>query len=262
MPTSTSFYTIQPGTHYYLLVLNGLRFWENHPFTVASATNSAAVSSKGLDDEEPLLPQQYVNLDDTDPKAGPSMTFLIRPYDSFTRRLKERAEEHWPSPAPLRLVVEGPYGHTRGLHLFDHVVFIMGGSGIVVATSYLKRLVSSHPRPKSIEIHWAVREGAFAKGVLEDDCASILEQAGHVSVDVYFTSGAEEASLPQAATPHSGRLDARTVVAATAGKAGRESVAVVACGPAVMADQARRAVVERMGVAEGRMEYFEESFQW
>lgn len=41
IPISSSLYTIEPGTFYYLMVLNKWNFWESHPFTVASVSELA-----------------------------------------------------------------------------------------------------------------------------------------------------------------------------------------------------------------------------
>lgn len=40
------------------------------------------------------------------------------------------------------------------------------------------------------------------------------------------------------------------------------SLAVVACGPGMMADESRKAVVNMLGRGYGNVEYFEESFNW
>lgn len=59
-----------------------------------------------------------------------------------------------------------------------------------------------------------------------------------------------------------GRPAVREVVEEVAGEAGQERLAVVACGPARMADEARKACVEMLGRGYRGVEYFEESFKW
>ena len=59
-----------------------------------------------------------------------------------------------------------------------------------------------------------------------------------------------------------GRPDVRESVRKMAGDAGKGRIAVVACGPARMADQARAACVEVLGGGFDGVEYFEESFKW
>ena len=63
---------------------------------------------------------------------APSITFLIRPYNGFTSRLKALAKTN----SSLRDLVEGPYGMTHSLDAFDDVLFIVGGSGIAALLAY------------------------------------------------------------------------------------------------------------------------------
>lgn len=59
------------------------------------------------------------------------------------------------------------------------------------------------------------------------------------------------------------RPDIETAIADAAAEAGtRSRLAVVACGPAAMADDARRACVHALSRGHRGVEYFEESFKW
>lgn len=221
-------------------------------------------AAKTLDEqEEPLLASPSMeDLQDTDDRG--EMTFLIRPYDSFTLRLKEQAEAEWPRAANLRVLVDGPYGHTRPFHLFDRTVFVVGGSGIVVALSYLRSLAATQ---REVEIHWAVREPGFADEVLRRDCGDLLG-SDCLTVKVYITSSTSvprregEVDFPNGVEMRRGRLNAGEVVHGAKARTGAGSLAVVACGPARVADDTRQAVVRVLGVEKGWVEYFEESFQW
>lgn len=191
------------------------------------------------------------------------MTFLIRPYDGFTSRLRDAASAEWPKNVPQRVLVDGPYGHTQPLHLFDNVVFVVGGSGIVVPLSYLQVLTGS-TAPRSVRIHWAVREPAFALDVLKTDIADALGST-NLSIDIHLTTHTPQDELsdwPSQVTLHRGRIDASSVVRHSSEKASSESLAVVACGPAQMADDARKTAASLLRNGVMRIEYFEESFQW
>ena len=59
-----------------------------------------------------------------------------------------------------------------------------------------------------------------------------------------------------------GRPNVSLSVEEAAEDAGRCSLAVVACGPARMADEARRASVSMLARGHRGVEYFEESFKW
>lgn len=200
------------------------------------------------------------------------MTFLIRPYDSFTSRLREAISTSttWPAPASLRVLVEGPYGHTQPLDSFERALFLVGGSGIVVPLAYLEKLLVESKCTKSVHIVWAVRELAFAEDVLRRDLGS-LATADKLSMDICVThnDGATDldglADLPKTARLRYGRPYVRECVEEEVKASGEDgSLAVVACGPARMADDARSAVVDALGWegSTSRIAYFEESFKW
>ncbi|KAK2042671.1 ferric reductase like transmembrane component [Colletotrichum somersetense] len=276
VPYSSSFYEPKPGTYYYLHVLSDKCFWESHPFTMARTTTNPSAGRKSSCEQTPLLvageqdqePASEVALQ---PRRGePSMTFLIRPYDSFTSRLREDVAAAWPRPARLRVLVEGPYGHTQPFCQFDDLLFIVGGSGVVVPLAHLAELTRDGSRARSVKIVWAVRELSFAADVLKHDFEDAFE-SGKLSVDVYLTqhglaSGAAADARPddwpeQVRLLH-GRPEVREEVQEPATGAGKASLAVVACGSSVMADDARRSVVEMLDRGWSRVEYFQESFNW
>lgn len=200
-----------------------------------------------------------------DPTEAPSMMFLIRPYDSFTSRLKDTAAAPWPTPASLRVLVEGPYGHTQPFADFENVLFIVGGSGIAVPLAYLHTLISSS-RTRSIQIVWAAREIALAEDVLNEDIGDLIESK-KLSLTICIThqeTPGDDAlsSFPKAINVQYRRPNVSGAVEDAAKAAGTQSLAVVACGPARMADDARRAVVNQLSEKTPRVEYFEESFKW
>lgn len=269
VPVSSSMYRVRPGTFFYLTMLNDSNFWESHPFTVASTSNSNQEGDGVTHETAPLLERlQSTPLDvrgTTSHETSEFMTFLIRPYDSFTSRLRDVAEAHWPKPASVRMAVDGSYGNTLPLHLFSHAVFVVGGSGIVVPLSYAHQLTASSPRPCSIHIHWAVRQPALAVEIIQRDFKKALE-CGSLQLNVYLTGNDGDATRTD--DIHSDvkwfrlRIDAAASVKEAVGEAADGSLAVVACGPARMADDTRRATVEEMRSSTNRIDYFEESFQW
>ncbi|KAH6665316.1 ferric-chelate reductase [Plectosphaerella plurivora] len=266
VPHTTSFYQPEPGSFYYLHVLSDRRFWESHPFTMAYSTGHRRRPSKDSTEDTPLMQEDDAISLAHDAGETPSMTFLVRPYDGFTGRLKDAAASSWPAPAPLRVLVEGPYGHTQPFDAFENVLFVVGGSGIAVPLAYLSALVSSG-RTRTVRIVWAVREVAFAEDVLTRD-VGVLADSTKVSLRVFVTHrdlpGGDvlRRSFPDAASVAHHRPDVSGEVAEAVRSAGKQSLAVVACGPARMADDARRAVVEAQADATPRIEYFEESFTW
>lgn len=232
-------------------------------------TDEGQQGSKLLGEQVPLL-DGTVAEQSSDPADSQNilsdsrtMTFLIRPYDGFTSRLRDAASAVWPKNVPQRVLIDGPYGHTRPLHLFDNVTFIVGGSGIVVPLSYLQRLTGP-TAPRSVKIHWAVREPAFALDVLQTDIADALGST-NLSVEIHLTTHTPQDELnewPSQVTLRRGRIDASDVVRKRSEEVVGESLAIIACGPAQMADDARKTVADLLRNGVMKVEYFEESFQW
>ncbi|KAL5604380.1 hypothetical protein BROUX41_002352 [Berkeleyomyces rouxiae] len=258
VPIASSLYQPQAGTFYYIYVLNSRYFWQSHPFTVATISSSTAATTTASplpdDSSTPLLGHVAA------PKPA-EMTFLIRPYAGFTNRLKAIAQH---GPATLRVLIEGPYGHTAPLATFNTCLFLVGGSGIAAPLSHLRRLVAAQ---RAVRIVWAVRESALVTEVLACDFAGLLCAIGNnrsaISLDIYVTSDeARDVIAPQGIRVLAGRPEVRCEVEAAAAQTGAGRLAVLACGPAVMADDARAAVVEAVARGYTQTEYFEEAFNW
>ncbi|CAG9992949.1 unnamed protein product [Clonostachys byssicola] len=268
VPMSSSLYSIEPGTFYYLMVLNKWNFWESHPFTVASVSREARCDAVSLNEQSPLLNYSSTTSEEVRCWSGKSeqeMTFLIRPYDSFTLRLKEYADAQRPKPATVRVAIDGPYGKPLHLEQFGKVIFIVGGSGIAVPLSYLDRLTRSPSRPKLIHIHWAVRQCALAVDVLGHELSSSFN-SGQVKINIYVTSvdsrRTEDEGICRLAEWKFKRLNVEEAIDGALNDGQEGSLAVVTSGPARMADESRYAVAARMVRSSPHIEYFEESFQW
>jgi ferredoxin-NADP reductase len=159
------------------------------------------------------------------------------------------------------------------LHKYSNVLFIIGGAGIAIPLSYLNLLLSSSSKAESIKMIWAVREESFLQETMSIDFRGLLSDE-RLSLEAYVT-GYETASVHdleeiadmgehiEGVRIHKGRPNVRQEIVNFAEEAGKGGdVAVTACGPARIADDARASVVEMLGNGYGRMEYFEESFNW
>jgi predicted ferric reductase len=253
----------QPGTYYYIHVLDDPLFaHQNHPFTLAytSADTSPSPSTHRPQPQRSSSTESSTLLT---PWSTPNstLTFLIRPYAGFTSRLHSHALLH---PTTLHILIDGPYGTSLPLHLHANILFIVGGTGIAVPLSHLARLLSPASHVQRVTIVWALREHAFLASVLQDFAGLLGDD--RVSVEVHVTQEREvvDAALDEdvkSVRVMARRPDVRDAVREAVINAwGR--VAVVACGPAGMADQARKASVEMLAEGWRDVEYFEESFKW
>ncbi|KAI1011752.1 hypothetical protein LB503_004855 [Fusarium chuoi] len=266
--TCSSLYSIEPGTFYYVMVLNRRNFWESHPFTVATISGSRHFDADTLEEDSPLLINgSSGELRPASKKSHREISFLIRPYDSFTSRLREYAEEERPKPATVRVAIDGPYGKTLPLERFSKVLFIVGGSGIAVPLSYLQRLMASSNKTVRIEVHWAVRQSAFAFDVLNYELSDMRGNDG-VELNIYLTGSDVDGRTTCDETTYrlvkwrSQRLNVEQIIDGVLKDGDKESIAVVTSGPSRMADESRRVVTARTVPYLPRIEYFEESFQW
>lgn len=274
VPTGSALYKPQAGNFFFLSILDDSNSWESHPFTVASISDQMPQKTEVSEESLPLLgspvassetQSQYTTLE----ARKEHMTFLIRPYDGFTMRLRDMLTDQEANPKPLRILVDGPYGHTQRLHEYHRVIFIAGGSGVVVALSYLTSLCKQLETPTKIDLYWAVRESAFAKDVLSSYMLSTEVKAaidtGRLSLQLYMSSQLESLatdSLPNQVQQHVGRPDINSVIMAAARDTQVGNMAVVACGPAKLADDSRLAVVNALKGGSHHIDYYEESFAW
>lgn len=274
VPIGSALYKPQAGNYFFLSLLDDSNSWESHPFTVASISHEMPQKIEGPEESLPLLgsmmaaPETHSQYTTLEAKKE-HMTFLIRPYDGFTMRLRDMLADEEANVKPLRILVDGPYGHTQRLHEYHRVIFIAGGAGVVVALSYLASLCKKMKTPAKIDLYWAVRESAFVKDILSS-CMLSAEvktaiDTGRLSLQLYMSSQIESfdiGSLPSQVQQHVGRPDIDSVITAAARDTQAGSIAVVACGPAKMADDSRLAVVNALKGGNHHIDYYEESFTW
>ncbi|KAE8828413.1 hypothetical protein PTNB85_07601 [Pyrenophora teres f. teres] len=263
----------KPGTYYYIHVLDNVLYaHQNHPFTLAyvfeDGDGSSTMPLSPLTDRStPFSASSDAGgeldelLTSKTPNASPNLVFLIRPYDGFTSRIKSHCLLH---PTKLQVLIEGPYGHTVPLQNFTNVLFIVGGTGIAVPLSHLASILSSSSHVQRVKIVWAVREHAALVEAFRDFRGLLNDE--RLELEIHVTR--EEAKNDVLGKDMKGvrimthRPDVHTTIEEAARDAGQQRLAVVACGPALMADQARKSSVQMLGRGHRGVEYFEESFKW
>ncbi|KAJ5802399.1 uncharacterized protein N7503_004849 [Penicillium pulvis] len=172
----------RPGSYYYVYGWRSLKFWESHPFTLSGW-----------------------NTVNTTEESYTELIFLISVQNGFTSRLRgqlvrpERSEMGASLAARKAcLFVEGPYGSDFHPWNSETALFVIGGAGITVATSYMQDLVDlvksgKHidQKVKRVKIVWAVKSPAFYQFVYERYMAtweaSFASTDIEVSLDVYLT---------------------------------------------------------------------------
>ncbi|GAB7347554.1 hypothetical protein MBLNU459_g4444t2 [Dothideomycetes sp. NU459] len=293
-----------PGQHYYLYQPMSFRCWENHPFTLGAysvplqlETPKAENDSTKKDIEVNITSAEPNFYNDNRSSTEKNLIFWVRPYDGWTKRLRNQCLKSTSGVIQPKLLLEGPYGHAASLPAYDTVLMFTGGTGVAAAVPYILDHIqrsgsAGKTRTTTMHLHWSARQHAFFKDVSQRELAHALERPDfHASF--YCTDGAAGAG-PSSKTSASastsgeispvenklgsqsassscrgieiqrGRPDVTAVILGAAQEAAASSsrLAVLVCGPAAMADEARAAVSTALRQGVSSIAYFEEAYGW
>jgi predicted ferric reductase len=271
------------GQFYYLYQPTTWQGYENHPFTLGAWSLGHSTS----DETSSSLLQQTSTWHDPDQSESSSkhstrsqtLTFWIRPYDGWTKRLRDECLQSPTLTATPNILLEGPYGHHCPISSSDSVLLIAGGTGIASAVPYILEHMSLSRSGKTNTTHvhllWTARQASFIQEVFARELRS-ASQRDDFSADLFFTrqsEGPKHAEEPlengddetfEMPELQYGRPDMAAAIskAATRAEMTGTKVAVLVCGPPAMADEARLAVHRALKRGCHNVEYFEESFGW
>ena len=222
-----------------------------------------------------------------------TLVFFVRPYSSWTLRLRDECIKSSSHSVDARVMLEGPYGEHSPVHSFENVVFIVGGSGISGALPYMQEYLLStmseqsspdgskqanRTRTKQITLIWATKQSAMVRSICAEELKPFI---GHPAITNHFyaTSRQESpASVEHDNLEKTNSLDTGTPLHISYGRpnikkevlnvidevhaagAAGGRVAILTCGPAAMADEARAAVHMAMKQGKRGVGYFEEAF--
>lgn len=246
-----------------------------------SPTSSVYDQSMTRNQEKGNLPSAEVEVNSEsngslESKSGPTkIHFVIRPYKGLTAHLRNYIMKAGSGTREITAMIEGPYGETAPVFRYNTVIFITGGSGVSAVLPYMQEYLypeSSQSSPsaitKRIRVVWTAREQAFVRDVIDRELSAASSNP-NVKLDLYVTGPSPKPvkddaldldRFPGHVDLHYNRPDVPTIVRQEV----RESVGTVAifvCGPAQLADDARRAAVDMTGQGH-EIGYFEEQFGW
>ncbi|KAK0663644.1 hypothetical protein DIS24_g1058 [Lasiodiplodia hormozganensis] len=292
-----------PGQYYYLYQPFAFKGWENHPFSLGAYSTEQEASSRAQPRIDEASSKEMTTTaaatgvvsssesssslsDRASPDVSNNFVFWVRPYDGWTRRLRDQCLKSTNSESSIEphLLIEGPYGHSKPLHTFDTVVLIAGGTGIAAAAPYIidhqARCSSTNPsyrtRTTRMKLVWAVKQAAFIRDVCSNELTAMLQREDSKCM-LFATSGAagargdgedgvEEGAVGagEGLEIHHGRPDVAAIVAEAAREAMEDGArtAVFVCGPAGMVDETRAAVHAEMKKGCRLISYVEECFGW
>ncbi|GME43013.1 Plasma membrane ferric chelate reductase Fre2 [Neofusicoccum parvum] len=205
---------------------------------LSSAASSASSSVTNL-----ATPSSPTSPSKSSAKTPTTLTFWIRPYDGWTRRLRDQCIRHdaqaHPNSGRTRtrtarlhplVLLEGPYGATHALGSYDATILIAGGSGISAAVPYLQEEHAKQQRASPggeedveegggsdgagrarMQLVWAAREEAFMREVVERELAAGLAQ-GAFGAALFCTGDAARAERVGGVEIQAGRPNVRAVI--------------------------------------------------
>lgn len=259
----------RPGIFYYMYVPAALKGYESHPFTLCSWRRPGQPSPAGserlsLDNKNDGTVTHTASSLPSDENGQICHSFLIRPYEGFTGRLRKQLASSLESKSSCQITVllEGPYGNSLDLSYYSNILVLAGGGGITAAVSHTHQVLQS--KNVSVHIVWAVPQKHLVDDVSAHELAAVL---GHprVSMEVYLTGAA--VVEPDAMTPHApytvhlGRPDVRDAMEKARLKCAR-NLAIVSCGTPPMSDACRRAIVDLLKQDGPETGYFDETMTW
>ncbi|PYH96649.1 FRE family ferric-chelate reductase [Aspergillus ellipticus CBS 707.79] len=301
----SSLLTPTPGDYYYLYQPFRLTGWESHPFTLGAwyyQTNFRASTRKPPPSKnDPTLDVSQVPLlsDSSSGSLGTPdemqlkhsedrelrLVFWIRPYDGWTRSLRQQCIASSDLTVNTTILLEGPYGSHFPLWNYESVLMIAGGTGIAAVVPYVQDHLlrassdseETTTQTRDIRLVWVTRQAPFVQQVAARELAPALARD---DFQASFYSTAAKSGPPgdgdgQGAGNNrprpdrhldilEGRPDLETLVLEHAHEAqlSESSAAVLVCGPAALADETRAAVHLAMRRGYRGIRYVEESFSW
>ncbi len=200
-----------PGQHYYLYQPFRFKGWENHPFTLAywnQPIRRDLPISDATQLETPMESQENSGVtssgvpEPTLVEGEHLLSFWIRPYDGWTRRLRDECLQsglpfHVSPSFHKTILLEGPYGRAEPLWTFDEVLLIAGGSGIAALVPYvLEQIARASPSDgqpirtltRTVTLVWINRKEALIRRVVQQELATALQQRDFTAA-FYCTGG-------------------------------------------------------------------------
>lgn len=152
--------------------------------------------------------------EDKPSRKRPKLIFWIRPYDGWTRHLRDECLATADNSTSPTILLEGPYGESFPLWRYDSTLLIAGGTGIACAVPYIQKHLrrggdqdddykEERLIPNKISLVWAAREAAFVHDVASRELRDALSR-DDFEASFYITAAQSNTLNIQAIT--SGRI--------------------------------------------------------
>ncbi|WVQ76456.1 hypothetical protein IAR50_006124 [Cryptococcus sp. DSM 104548] len=234
------------GQHVFIRVpalrqTGGMSFWENHPFSVASA-------------------------------EGDEMVLVVKRAGDWTRALYELASQGETGGGEkgmdmanvgkeCRVIVEGPYGGPGPLVMasYSSVLLVTGGSGVTFALSVLDDLIKKafmgHCRAKTVHFVWVCKTYEDCEPLIPR-LADLISRAATTNltpkITIYLTRSHSSSAYAESGIEFAHRrpeianivdgVVSRTRTEVLSGSVGTCGLVVGTCGPMRLVDETKKAV--------------------
>ncbi|EKV18859.1 FRE family ferric-chelate reductase, putative [Penicillium digitatum PHI26] len=289
-----------PGQYYFLYQPFRFSGWESHPFTVGAWSYEIGDRTslappfegnliKSLDvSNVPLLAGGASDRDyQGNSESGSSgekelsklkLTFWVRPYDGWTKKLRQQCLSSPAKTSETTILLEGPYGDTFPLWRYESVLFLVGGTGIASAVPYIQdhlrrsveewngRLGDEKTCVRDMELVWTAKQARFIRDVSRRELKEALKRedfsASFYAMRDFATSSEDPTDF--GIEIQSGRPNLQSLIISRASEtcSAGTSLAILVCGPPRMADEARAATHLAMRQGYRSIKFVEESFTW
>ncbi|KAL4971909.1 ferric reductase like transmembrane component-domain-containing protein [Aspergillus desertorum] len=215
-----------PGQYYFLYQPFRLTGWECHPFTLGrwgyqvkvgrNLSLSGQTTPRVMKEDETVDVSQIPLLSASSSSDGAAsafssatksselevnlkLTFWIRPYDGWTRQLRDRCLRSPDLLTKNTILLEGPYGHEFPLWKYDSVLLLAGGTGIASVVPYIRDHIArsglrkdygfssreadvdgdegkSRTRIKDMHLVWVTRQEAFLHRLVSTELRTALKR--------------------------------------------------------------------------------------
>jgi hypothetical protein len=155
----------RPGQHYFIYKPFSLTGWQNHPFTLGHWGRESAntllppqvrgniADSKEVKVSEDALSSVTELSCSTTPSIRESqagiLTFWIRPFDGWTKQIRDQCLKAEDNQTKMRLLIEGPYGHNAGLDSLESLLIIVGGTGFAAGMPHIDEYLHSSKKAQT-----------------------------------------------------------------------------------------------------------------
>ncbi|KAL9001944.1 MAG: hypothetical protein Q9188_005102 [Gyalolechia gomerana] len=257
---------LRPGCHVYAHFPTLTWSLSSHPFSIAWY-DTRPTPYKTLEDEK--LPSTTQDLGLPLPsRTTTSITLIMSKKSGMTAKLHAKALASPSGIINIPGYIEGPYGGLESLHSYGTVLLFAGGVGITHQLSHVRDLLQTYNDSTSavrkIVLIWSVRtQDAF--DWVHPWMTEIFQMPHRrqvLKVLLFVTKPRHAGDVVSRSTQvqmYGGRCKPGKIVEEEFEKR-VGAMAVTVCGPGAFADEVRMAARER--VAEGLVDFVEESFSW